>query len=72
MTDRTWKAEVQPDADGAWVGKERYFATKEEAEAYIVDLIFHWVGYQGDYRLVECDHPPTHAWTDQDKLRELP
>jgi hypothetical protein len=50
----SWKPEVL--VEGKWSGNGMAFATKEEAEAWGVDLLRRWI-VPRDSRAVESDEP---------------
>lgn len=52
----SWKAEVIADSSGQWAGNMLRFATREKAEAYVLDLASRWTLVR-DTRVVECDDP---------------
>jgi hypothetical protein len=52
----SWKPEVIADASGKWAGNALRFATKEEAEADVTDLMMRWYAVR-DTRVVESDDP---------------
>lgn len=54
----SFKAEVIADNSGKWCGNALRFATKEEAEIYVDDLMMRWTAVR-DTRVVECDDPVT-------------
>lgn len=53
----SWKAEVIADSSGEWVGNALRFATKEEAEAYAMDLSMRWTAVR-DWRAVPSEDKP--------------
>jgi hypothetical protein len=52
----SWKAEVIADSSGQWCGNGLVFATKEEAESYVFDLMMRWTMVR-DTRVVESKEP---------------
>jgi hypothetical protein len=50
----SYAAEVIADSTGNWVGNGLRFATKEEAEAYALDLQWRWTAVR-DIRVVESE-----------------
>jgi hypothetical protein len=58
---RSWKAEVIADNSGKWTSNQLLFTTKEEAEAYAIDLKARWILVR-ETRVVEVAQPPTHRW----------
>lgn len=63
----SWKPEVQTTGD-AWTGNALRFATKEESDAWVTDLMFRWTAVS-DIRSVESDDAPTHAIVDRALVR---
>jgi len=59
----SYKAEVIADSTGTWVGNGLRFATPEEAQGYVIDLMMRWTSVK-DTRVVESDEPVTHRWVD--------
>ena len=59
----SWKPEVIADNSGKWVGNALRFATKEEAEAYLVNLKGRWLLVR-DTRAVETSDPVDYKWVD--------
>ena len=62
----SWKPEVIADSSGKWAGNALRFATKEEAEKYVKDLMYRWT-LVTDTRVIESDDPVT-ARIINDKL----
>jgi hypothetical protein len=58
-----WKVEVIADSFDKWSGNALRFATKEEAEANVHDLMMRWLAVR-ETRVVECDDPVTHTYVD--------
>jgi hypothetical protein len=56
-----WKPEVIADYTGRWIGNGLRFATKEEAEANVLDLMMRWTAVR-DTRVVECNDLVTYRW----------
>lgn len=52
----SWKPEVIADGSGQWVGNGLRFATKEQAEVYVLDLALRWTAVR-DTRVVESNDP---------------
>jgi hypothetical protein len=52
----SWKPEVIADRSGNWTGNACRFATREEADAYVTDLMMRWTAVSG-WRSVESDDP---------------
>jgi len=65
----SYKPEVQTDDSGKWYSNALRFATKEEAEANVRDLMMRWFAVR-ETRATECDDPVTHQWVDS-KLKEV-
>jgi hypothetical protein len=59
----SYKAEVVADSGGAWTGNRMRFATKKEAELYVLDLALRWT-LVGDIRVVESDEPVNYELVD--------
>ena len=51
----SFKPEVTDDS-GKWYGNALRFATREEAEAQVRDLMMRWLAVR-DTRVVKCDDP---------------
>jgi hypothetical protein len=58
----SWKPEVIADSSGKWCGNALRFATKEEAEANVHDLMMRWMLVR-ETRVVECADPVNYKWT---------
>jgi len=52
----SWKPEVIADAGGKWIPNGMAFATKEESDAWALDLSFRWTSVS-DIRSVESTEP---------------
>ena len=50
----SWTPEVIADSSGKWCGNALRFATREEAEANVRDLMMRWFAVR-DTRVVESD-----------------
>ena len=50
----SWKPEVIADSSGKWCGNALRFATREEAEAIVRDLMMRWFAVR-DARVVKSD-----------------
>jgi hypothetical protein len=59
----SWKPEVIADNSGQWCGNALRFATREEAEANVLNLAMRWTLVR-DTRVVESDEPVNYAWID--------
>lgn len=61
----SWKPEVKVtgEAETDWNGNALRFATKEEAEAYVRDLMMRWL-LVTDTRVVESDDRINYRWVD--------
>ena len=59
----SWKPEVLAVGDDKWVTNGLRFATKEEAEAYALDLSLHYTMVR-DTRAVEVDDPVNYTYHD--------
>jgi hypothetical protein len=56
---RSFKPEVIADSTGKWCGNALRFATREEAESYVHDLMMRWTAVR-DTRVIESDDAVTH------------
>jgi len=59
----SFKPEVQADDTGKWYGNALCFATREEAEAQVTDLMMRWTAVR-DTRVVESDDPVKYRYVD--------
>ena len=59
----SWKPEVIADRTGGWYANALRFATKDEAEAYVLDLACRWTSVR-DTRVVECEDAVSARWED--------
>lgn len=59
----SFKPEVIADSSGEWCGNALRFATRDEAERYVIDLSYRWTAVR-DTRVIESDDPVTHAIVD--------
>ena len=59
----SWKPEVVADSSGKFVGNGLAFATKEEADRWVVDLSMRWTAVR-DVRVVESDEVVNYAIID--------
>ena len=66
----SFKPEVIADSSGKWSGNALRFATREEAEANVQDLMMRWFAVR-DTRVVECDDPANYSYIDH-KLLPIP
>jgi hypothetical protein len=66
----SFKPEVVADSSGQWCGNALRFATREEAEANVQDLMMRWFAVR-DIRLVECGAPVNYSYIDH-KLLPIP
>lgn len=57
----SYKPEVQTDSSGKWYGNALRFATREEAEANVRDLMMRWFAVT-DTRVVESDEPVNYTY----------
>ena len=57
----SWKPEVMVSGETKWCGNALRFATKEEAEANVSDLMGRWLLVEKT-RVVESDEPVNYAW----------
>jgi hypothetical protein len=58
----SWKPEVQTN-DPNWHTNTVRLATREEAEAYVLDLAQRWTSVR-DTRVTECDEPISARWVN--------
>jgi hypothetical protein len=59
----SWAPQVQTNGRPEWNGNALRFATKEEAEANVLDLAGRWF-LVTDWRVVESPDPVNWAWVD--------
>jgi hypothetical protein len=59
----SWKPEVIADSSSKWCGNALRFATREEAEANVRDLMMRWM-LVTDTRVVESDDPVNYRWVN--------
>ena len=59
----SWKPEVIADSSGQWAGNALRFATKEEAEAQVLDLSLWWTSVR-ETRVVESTDPVNYKYVD--------
>jgi hypothetical protein len=59
----SFKPEVIADNSGQWCGNALRFATREEAEANVQDLMMRWLLVR-ETRVVESDDEPNYRWAD--------
>ena len=59
----SWKPEVISDRGGKWTGNACRFATRQEADAYVHDLMMRWTAVTG-WRSTPSDDPVNYAWVD--------
>ncbi len=55
--------EVIADDSGKWAGNALRFATKEEAEANVRNLMMRWLSVR-ETRVVESDDPVNYRWVN--------
>lgn len=60
----SWIPEVIADSTGNFCGNGLRFATKEEAEANVRDLMMRWFAVR-ETRVVESTDPVNYKWTDK-------
>ena len=58
----SWRPEFAVDS-GKWTTNGLRFATKEEAEDYVLDLAMRWTTVR-ETRAVECDDPVNYTYHD--------
>jgi hypothetical protein len=59
----SFKPEVVADASGKWAGNALRFATREEAEANVRDLMMRWFAVR-ETRIVVSDDPVNYRYVD--------
>ena len=59
----SWKPEVIADSSGKWTGNACRFATQDEADAYVHDLMMRWTAVRG-WRSIAVDEPVNYTWRD--------
>jgi hypothetical protein len=59
----SFKPEVIADTSGKWVGNALRFATREEAEANVRDLMMRWFAVH-ETRAVESDDPVNYRYAN--------
>jgi hypothetical protein len=59
----SWAPEVIADSSGKFCGNALRFATREEAEQNVRDLMFRWTAVR-ETRVVESDDPVNYRWVD--------
>jgi hypothetical protein len=59
----SWSTQVIADNSGQWVGDGLRFATVEEAEAYVYDLMMRWT-LVSETAVVESDDPVNSRWVN--------
>jgi hypothetical protein len=59
----SWKPEVIVDGSGKWCGNALRFATRQEAEANVGDLMMRWFAVR-ETRVIECDEPVNYRYVD--------
>ena len=65
----SFKPEVIADSSGQWCGNALRFATREEAEANVQDLMMRWFAVR-ETRVVKSDDPVNYWYVDH-KLVEI-
>jgi len=66
----SYKPEVISDSSGEWYGNALRFATREEAEANVKDLMMRWFAVR-ETRVVESDEPVNYRWDFVTGLEDL-
>jgi hypothetical protein len=59
----SFKPEVIADSSGKWCGNALRFATRQEAEANVGDLMTRWFAVR-ETRVVESDDPVNYRYVD--------
>jgi hypothetical protein len=62
-TKKSFKPEVIADNSGKWCGNALRFATRQEAEANVQDLMMRWFAVR-DTRVVESGDPVNYLYVD--------
>lgn len=57
----SYAPEVIADSSGKWCGNALRFATREEAEANVQDLMMRWIAVS-DTRVVESSDPVNYSY----------
>jgi hypothetical protein len=65
----SYAPEVITDSSGKWAGNALRFATREEAQANVQDLMYRWFAVR-ETRVVESTDPVNYAYVDG-KLEEV-
>jgi len=65
----SFKSEVQTDDSGKWYSNAIRFATSEEADRYVEDLVGRWYAVRCA-RTVETDEPANYSYIDS-KLQAM-
>jgi hypothetical protein len=60
---KSFAPQVKTGAASEWAGNALRFATREEAEANVANLMQRWM-LVTDTRVVESDDPPNYRWTE--------
>lgn len=70
---KSFAPEVIADSTGKWCGNSLRFATREEAEQNVQDLMMRWTSVR-ETRVVESDDPVNYRYTDRKlvKVEEEP
>jgi hypothetical protein len=58
---KSWAPEVIADNSGKWVGNALRFATREEAQANVENLMYRWTLVR-EIRVVESNDEPNYRW----------
>lgn len=59
----SWAPEVSTDDTGKFYRNALRFATRQEAEAYVLELMTRWTAVR-DTRVVEVEDPVTYRYRD--------
>ena len=63
----SWITQVRTVSDGdKWVGNKISFATQEEAEGYVKDLMSRWMAVT-ECRAIESEGEATYMWLDKER-----
>jgi hypothetical protein len=58
---KSWEPQVIADKTGKWCGNACRFATRQEADAYVTDLMTRWTSVTG-WRSIESDDDVNYVW----------
>jgi len=67
----SWKAGVKTSGDKDWCYNALRFATKEEAEGYVENLMWRWLAVT-DTHVEECQDDPVNYKWENNKVVAVP